>query len=296
MTFLLWITLFFCLLTPGLCDNHEDTSEEGKLSCDSDSSINQEIQLLKNQITEQKIDYDLQFQKQKENFEVKITEQKIDYDLKFQRQKENFEEKITKLKNIISIIVPDDKRADIEDLFKSGDIEEDVKENTMDIQELRLDVYHQEYVHQTDTNVLNTTIQQNAKALDQFQSYIDATLAPVGTITAWLPTFSVTKSIPEGWMRCDGSLIEVGPFSGQATPDLNLPGLFLRGGADNMAGQTQEDTLQQHIHVDEGHSHVDAGHSHQDTGHVHNSNDYYFWRRRDGGAYNLCDEGCSSYS
>ena len=42
------------------------------------------------------------------------------------------------------------------------------------------------------------------------------------------------SEIPEGWMRCDGSVIpEPSIWAGRMTPDLNGEKRFLRGGSDN---------------------------------------------------------------
>jgi hypothetical protein len=37
-------------------------------------------------------------------------------------------------------------------------------------------------------------------------------------------------TIPYGWMKCDGSLIDKGPWKNFVTPNLNGEGRFLRGG------------------------------------------------------------------
>ena len=41
-----------------------------------------------------------------------------------------------------------------------------------------------------------------------------------------------------------------------ATPDLNGAKLFMRGGSDESAGTVEEDSVQDHEHVDPGHTHV----------------------------------------
>ena len=59
--------------------------------------------------------------------------------------------------------------------------------------------------------------------------------SPVGTILAWTMKVETngkeTADIPDGWMRCDGSVIPPpSVWAGQKTPDLNNDKRFLRGG------------------------------------------------------------------
>ena len=61
--------------------------------------------------------------------------------------------------------------------------------------------------------------------------------------------------LPPGWQYCNGSDITEGPWTGGKTPDLNGPGLFLRGGDEDSVLDTEEGQLQDHQHVDSGHSH-----------------------------------------
>merc|ERR1712142_117036 len=63
------------------------------------------------------------------------------------------------------------------------------------------------------------------------------------------------SEIPPGWIMCDGSLIERGPWAGSLTPDLNSGGHFLRGGEPGQQLELEEDQLQDHQHQDPGHSH-----------------------------------------
>lgn len=67
--------------------------------------------------------------------------------------------------------------------------------------------------------------------------------------------------VPDGWQRCDGTMIMTGIFAGQLTPALNSgAGLFLRGGHDSNANTIQEDAVQDHTHdsmlSDSGHTHA----------------------------------------
>ena len=64
-------------------------------------------------------------------------------------------------------------------------------------------------------------------------------------------------------MRCDGSTIpEPSIWHGLLSPNLNTEGLFLRGASDNEALDTEEDQIQDHVHIDSGHTHGNEGHSH----------------------------------
>ena len=65
-----------------------------------------------------------------------------------------------------------------------------------------------------------------------------STGSPVGTILAWTMKVETngteTEDIPDGWMRCDGSVIPPpSVWAGQNTPDLNNHKRFLRGGEFN---------------------------------------------------------------
>ena len=66
-----------------------------------------------------------------------------------------------------------------------------------------------------------------------------AEVLPVGTILAWTMKVEVngpySKEIPEGWLRCDGSIIPApSVWAGQKTPDLNNDKRFLRGGTQKL--------------------------------------------------------------
>ena len=90
--------------------------------------------------------------------------------------------------------------------------------------------------------------------------------APLGTITAWVPKKDKNSNdnidLPDGWLPCDGSAIENGPWSGGMTPNLNSNGHFLRGGEANNVFDFEEDQMQDHEHTDPGHSHTSPPHTH----------------------------------
>jgi len=156
-------------------------------------------------------------------------------------------------------------------------IEADVQQNKEDIISLKVTDDHHDYLIQTamsDTKYINFTIIPNLKTdleeqMHDRNEFVDATRPPIGSIVAWLPEFSLTKQLPYGWQRCDGSLIKSGLLKGRATPDLNTSGRFLRGSSDGNAGVMQDDAVQDHTHLDDGHTHQDGGHSHTDSGHDH---------------------------
>ena len=65
----------------------------------------------------------------------------------------------------------------------------------------------------------------------------EATSTPIGSIIAWLKSFTNTPSIPSGWVECDGSVLSDADsvYNGATLPDLN-GGEFLRG--DTTSGGT----------------------------------------------------------
>ena len=161
---------------------------------------------------------------------------------------------------------------DLKAVILGQDIEEEVKQNTEDIVQLRLaDDRHDMLLSQelTKINYINNTIIPSLEhkvdvsdealkgSIDQLvdhDAYIDATRPPLGSIVAWLPSYS-SSSLPSGWQRCDGSAITEGPLAGTSTPDLNSARRFMRGGSDAAAGTAEEDSVQDHLHADSGHTH-----------------------------------------
>ena len=47
--------------------------------------------------------------------------------------------------------------------------------------------------------------------------------APVGSVVAWLKSFPNTPALPDGWVECNGQVLDdtASPFNGQTVPDLN---------------------------------------------------------------------------
>ena len=87
--------------------------------------------------------------------------------------------------------------------------------------------------------------------------------SPVGTILPWVPKPEKNDSasglsVPEGWVRCDGSIIPTPSiWAGQRTPDLNNEMRFLRGSSDDTVLNFEEDMILDHEHLvnDPGHTH-----------------------------------------
>ena len=188
---------------------------------------------------------------------------------------EQLELKLVQIEKIllISEVNPETKSGVLQ-VLQEKSIEEDVQQNKEDIIDLRVnDGRHDMLIYSgmSQTNYINNTIIPGLESrIEVHINIIESALTPVGSIIAWLPAYkSAEADIPQGWKRCDGSIIKAGPFTGMATPDLNTAKRFLRGASDESAGQFEEDTVQDHLHVDPGHKHLDNGHTHYDTGHVH---------------------------
>ena len=86
---------------------------------------------------------------------------------------------------------------------------------------------------------------------------------PVGTILSWVlrvdDAGGEIVDLPDGWMRCDGSVIPHGSiWTGKNVPNLNGERRFLRGGNDEDMLKLEEDQMQDHIHdfEDPGHGHA----------------------------------------
>ena len=91
---------------------------------------------------------------------------------------------------------------------------------------------------------------------------------PVGGIAAWHKSFAHTPPLPDGWVECNGQVLNdpASPYHGQTMPDLNGQARFLRGGA--ISGTLQADQFQSHQH--EAGS-LDTG----STTHTHHWAEYY---------------------
>merc|ERR1711971_780713 len=125
-------------------------------------------------------------------------------------------------------------------------------------------------------------IEQNTNNIEENKEIIDTLhLAPIGTISAWVtkPSKETREnenvSLPDGWVRCDGSTIpEPSVWAGQLTPNLNGEKRLLRGASDSEVLTLEEDQMQDHKHQvsDPGHSHV-----YDDRYTDNRANDNGFW-------------------
>ena len=60
---------------------------------------------------------------------------------------------------------------------------------------------------------------------------ISAACPPIGTIAAYLKSYTNAPALPSGWKECDGSTVSDAdsPFNGVAVPSLNAGNKYLRG-------------------------------------------------------------------
>ncbi len=88
---------------------------------------------------------------------------------------------------------------------------------------------------------------QQQRMLDFLQGQIDR-LLPVGSIIPWHKNLTATPELPEGWIECNGQILDdqESPYHGQVIPNLNGEGRFLRG--SNTSGVEEGDTLASHDH------------------------------------------------
>ena len=71
-----------------------------------------------------------------------------------------------------------------------------------------------------DTLITGTTLVENTS-----RSVGDT---PIGGVTNWLENFTGVPSLPEGWIKCDGQVINdaLSSLNGQTAPNLNIHYLF----------------------------------------------------------------------
>lgn len=55
--------------------------------------------------------------------------------------------------------------------------------------------------------------------------------SPIGSIIAWLKSYTHTPTLPTGWVECNGQTLSdsESPYNGQTIPSLNSTNIFLRG-------------------------------------------------------------------
>ena len=91
------------------------------------------------------------------------------------------------------------------------------------------------------TNNQNSNVDVNDVYLRTRGTWLSEELrgyAPVGSIMAWHKSFPNTPALPQGWVECNGQVLNdpQSPYNGQTIPNLNSApgyngGRFLRGGA-----------------------------------------------------------------
>jgi len=124
---------------------------------------------------------------------------------------------------------------------------------------------------QVNANQLDSVdekVNSNSERIDQNTEDMNAlTLAPIGTIAAWVSKPSKETSdnekvdLPNGWVKCDGSSIpHPSVWAGTLTPDLNGQKRFLRGSneKDMLTLEAETTRLPDHKHnaTSSPHSHT----------------------------------------
>merc|ERR1712198_462139 len=113
--------------------------------------------------------------------------------------------------------------------------------------------------------------------LDEAIDGLDGQEFPLGTIIAWVPKperdetgkLSVSSVIPDGWQRCDGTIINDGPWEGSLTPNLNGEHYFLRGGSDTEYLEVQDHAVEEHTHdYKDRYTYTASSPDHADVTHV----------------------------
>ncbi len=86
------------------------------------------------------------------------------------------------------------------------------------------------------------------KGLSQENQSLHQSLAPIGAIVAWHKSFANTPPLPNGWVECNGQVLNDSnsPYNGQVLPNLNGERRFLRGG--NESGKMEADEFKSHSH------------------------------------------------
>jgi hypothetical protein len=82
-------------------------------------------------------------------------------------------------------------------------------------------------------------------------------LAPIGSVVAWLKSYTNTPALPSGWVECNGQTLSDAEsvYNGQTIPNLNGNNYFLRG--DSTSGSTGGAST--HTHSVSGTSGTPAG-------------------------------------
>merc|ERR1712038_1380138 len=120
-------------------------------------------------------------------------------------------------------------------------------------------------VSTTLTESINGVSQQvdgNKAAIDKMEIELsELPEVPIGTILSWVVKVDKNggeiASLPDGWLRCDGSTIPAGSiWTGKPLPDLNGEKRFLRGGSDDDVLTMEEAQMESHEHSESATAHV----------------------------------------
>jgi hypothetical protein len=106
-------------------------------------------------------------------------------------------------------------------------------------------------VYGTDWSDGNTL---DAADLNDTNDAILLTRPPIGSVIAWLKSFTSVPALADGWVECDGSTISDSnsPMNGQTLPDRNSPadtglkGMFLRGHTTSGSTETSQNLAHTH--------------------------------------------------
>lgn len=97
------------------------------------------------------------------------------------------------------------------------------------------------------------------------------TYTPIGSVLAWLKTFTNTPALPSGWVECNGQVLSDADsvYNGQTIPDLNGNNNFLRGNSTSggTGGASTYDLS--HTHTGPSHTHDVSGTTGSGSAHQH---------------------------
>merc|ERR1719495_884964 len=131
---------------------------------------------------------------------------------------------------------------------------DDVLQENQDLKN-QLDVFSKDLID-LKNQMKDMSSRQREEDLEQKRTS-DAVSPPLGSIIAWVtrPSTEVPRNmsidLPEGWVRCDGSMIpRPSAWAGYPTPNINGLHKFLRGGADEAELTLEDETtkLPDHVH------------------------------------------------
>jgi len=82
-----------------------------------------------------------------------------------------------------------------------------------------------------ETNGYNSVIKNGALAN---AAHVKSVIPPIGSVLAWLKSYTNTPTLPDGWVECNGQTLSDSdsPYNSQVIPDLNGSSgteRFLRG-------------------------------------------------------------------